>query len=73
LFEGLKEAGALANATVRAFGRKLAGTSRYDGLPLFIARTYASLETGSPPPVSLDEIDAVAKLVAAFSEPELML
>ena len=73
LMEGLKEAAALADGTVRAFCRKLAGTSRYDGLPLFIASTYAAMETGSPPPVSLDEIDVVAKLVASFTEPELVL
>jgi predicted dehydrogenase len=73
LVEGLKEARAVASATVRAFGRKLAGTSRYDGLPYFISSTYASLERGAPPPVSLEEIDVVAKLVAAFTEPELML
>jgi len=49
LMEGLREAGALADGTVRAFCRKLAGTSRYDGLPLFIASTYAAMETGAPP------------------------
>lgn len=73
LMDGLGEARALASATVRAFGRKLAGTSKYDGLPLFISSTYAALETGGPPPVSLDEIDVVAKLVAAFTEPEFVL
>jgi predicted dehydrogenase len=69
--DGLAESRAVLDTTVRALVRKLAGTSRYDGLPLFISRTYAALEHREAAPVSLEEIDVVARLVAAFTDPEL--
>lgn len=70
LLDGLGESRAVLGSTIRAFGRKLAGTSSYDGLPQFIARTYAALADGQQAPVSLEEIDVVSRLVAAFTAPE---
>jgi predicted dehydrogenase len=71
--DGLAEARAVSGATLRALARKLGGRSRYDGLPLFLSRTYAALEKREDAPVSLAEIDTVARLVAAFTEPEFVL
>ena len=73
LMDGFSESRQVLDASIRGLVRKLAGTSRYDGLPLFIARTYAALEKREEAPVSLEEIDVVARLVAAFTEPEFTL
>jgi predicted dehydrogenase len=70
LLNGIAESRAVLDASIRGFARKLGGTSRYDGLPLFISRTYAALDGGDEAPVSLDDIDAVSRMVAAFTNPE---
>lgn len=68
--DGLCEARDVFTSTVQGLWRKLGGVSSYDGLAELLARTYAALGTGGEPPVPLDEIDAVAKLVADFTNPE---
>jgi predicted dehydrogenase len=73
LADGMAEASGVFSGTVASFLRKLGGKNRYDGLPQLIGRTYQALQTGGPPPVSLDDIDAVARLVDAFTRPELKL
>jgi predicted dehydrogenase len=73
VIDGLVEARDTLNGTIRGFGRKLAGTSSYDGLPELIARIYRALERHEPPPISLQEIDQVAWLVDRFSQTELQL
>jgi predicted dehydrogenase len=61
--DGIVEARDVLWGTAAGFCRKLAGTSSYDGMREFIARTYRALELRQPQPVSLDEIDEVALLV----------
>lgn len=55
-----------------AFGslwRKLGGgPGAYEGQWELLRRTYESLERGSPPPVSLDQIDSVNRLVAELTD-----
>jgi len=67
--DGLAEASAIARGTIGSLWRKLGGTSSYDGLADSIAQTYLALAGHSPPPVSLDEIDDVARMVADFTDP----
>jgi predicted dehydrogenase len=69
----LEESRSLFGAAFRGVGRKLDGTGKYDGLPLVISKTYAALLKDGEPPVTLDEIDVVARLVAAFTNPEFMI
>lgn len=49
---------------VRSFWAKLAGRPVvHDGLRELIARVYAALRQGAPPPLGLDQIDDVSRLV----------
>jgi predicted dehydrogenase len=73
LLDGVVEARDVLYATIAGFWRKLGGVSRYDGLSELIATTYRALELHQPQPISLDEIDNVARLVERFTEPELKL
>lgn len=73
LVDGIAEARDILLSTVAGFGRKLAGTNRYDGFRDFIAESYRSLEQPEAAPISLDEIDEVARLVDDFTKPELKL
>lgn len=73
LVDGIVEGRDVLTGSLAGFWRKLAGTSNYDGLSELIARTYKALEKGEPPPVSLEEIDAVAYLVDRFTAADLTL
>lgn len=73
LVDGMAEARDILRGTFAAFSRKLGGTSSYDGLPEMIGRVYRALERDEPQPVSLEEIDAVARLVDQFTRPDLRL
>ena len=73
LRSGIAESNAILRGTIAGFFRKLGGTSSYDGLPEFIARTYQAVEKGQNQPVSLDEIEDVAHLVHRFTASELQL
>ena len=73
LVDGIAEGRDVLRGTVVGFWRKLAGISNYDGLPELISRTYDAIEKGGPPPVALDEIDAVAYLVDRLTQPALIL
>lgn len=73
LIDGVAESRAILRGATAGFWRKLAGTSSYDGLPLFVSKVYAALEDGSPPPVTLDDVDEVARMVAAFTDTECSL
>ena len=49
---------------MRSLRAKLAGRPVvYDGLRELIRRLYTALRTGAPPPIVLDQIDAVSRLV----------
>lgn len=73
LVDGINEAGAVLKGSVAGFWRKLGGASSYDGLAELIKKTYVAVEIGGPPPVALDEIDHVARLVDRFTSGELKL
>jgi predicted dehydrogenase len=73
LVDGTAEARDVLKGTVVGFWRKLAGTSSYDGLPELLARTYDAIQKHQPPPIALDEIDAVSRLVDRLSATDPML
>ena len=73
LIDGIAESRAVFSGTVAGFWRKLGGVGSYDGLPEMISEVYRSLEMREKQPVSLDEIDAVARLIDQFTKPALML
>ena len=73
LVDGINEAGAVLKGSVAGFWRKLGGANSYDGLAELIKKTYVAVEIGGPPPVALDEIDHVARLVDRFTSGELKL
>lgn len=73
LIDGIIEARAVRRGAVMAFWRKLAGTNRYDGIPVLMAQIYRSLELQEPQPITLDEIDEVGRLVDSFTKRELKL
>jgi predicted dehydrogenase len=72
LVDGIVEARDVFSGAIAGFWRKLGG-SRYDGLSELIATTYRALELHEPQPITLDEIDNVARLVESFTKPELQL
>ena len=73
LIDGIAESRDVFKGTLTGFWRKLGGVSSYDGLYELLARTYGALETHSPPPISLEEIDETARLVDQFSATEFTL
>lgn len=73
MVDGIVESRDMLSGAVGGLWRKLAGTSNYDGLAEFVARTYAALESKSAPPVSLDEIGAIARLVTDLASKAVML
>jgi len=73
VINGLAESRDVLRGTFGGFWRKLAGTGSYDGLPEVIARTYKAIETAQPQPVSLEDIDAAAKLVDRFTSADARL
>jgi len=73
LVDGIAESRDVLKGTIAGFWRKLGGFSSYDGLYELLARTYRVLETHSPPPISLEEIDETARLVDQFSATEFRL
>jgi predicted dehydrogenase len=73
LLDGLAESRDILRSATVGFWRKLGGASGYDGLATLISRAYAALRDDAPPPVSLVEVDDVARMVAGFTDPERML
>jgi predicted dehydrogenase len=73
LVDGIAESRDELSGTLAAFWKKLGGVGSYDGLPEMLTRTYHALEMKESQPVSLDEIDEVARLVDRFTKPELKL
>jgi predicted dehydrogenase len=73
LIDGLAESRDVLRGAFGGLSRKLAGGTPYDGLPEMIARTYKSLEMHTPPPVPLDEIDEISRLVDRFTSPDIEL
>lgn len=61
--DGIAESRSVFTGSFRAFFRKLAGTSSYDGLDGFIARFYEAVSGATAPPVSLSEVRESVSLV----------
>jgi predicted dehydrogenase len=65
LINQLVEAGSATRAAVGGVLRKLSGgPGSYEGLWELLARTYRAIAAGGPPPVSLEQIEEVNRLVA---------
>jgi predicted dehydrogenase len=73
LFDGIIEARDVFKGSVGSLWRKLGGISSYDGLAQLVGRTYEALASGSPPPVSLDDVAISAWLVDRFTSERLQL
>jgi predicted dehydrogenase len=73
LVDGIIESRDGLTGTVASFWKKLAGVGSYDGLKEIMARSYRAVEMKDPQPISLEEIDEVARLVDCFTRPEFKL
>jgi predicted dehydrogenase len=62
LVDGVAESRSVFAGSVGGLYRKLAGTSSYDGMTEFIGEIYQAIETGTQPPVTLDEMDELSAL-----------
>jgi predicted dehydrogenase len=65
--DGMAESRDVFFGTLRAFSRKLAGSSSYDGLEEFIRRIYAALSDKGKLPVSTQEIGEAVRLVETLA------
>jgi predicted dehydrogenase len=71
LLNGLGEARSARRAALGGLWRKLSGgPGAYEGLWSLLHRTYAAIESGSAPPVSLEQVDRVNRLVADLTRDE---
>ena len=73
LIDGIVESKDALKGTVASFLKKLGGVGSYDGMTEMMARTYRAIEMKEPQPISLEEIDEVARLVDCFTRPEYKL
>jgi hypothetical protein len=73
MLDGIAESRAVFRGATAGLWRKLGGTAAYDGLPLLVQKTYAALEGKGPSPVPIEEVDDVARMVAAFTDPQRAL
>lgn len=71
--DGVAESRDVFFGTFKAFSRKLAGLSSYDGLEEFIRRIYAALSAENELPVSMQEIDESVRLVEALTSQGLRI
>jgi predicted dehydrogenase len=69
MIDGIAESRAVFRGATAGLWRKLGGVAAYDGLPVFVQKTYAALEGGGPSPAPIEEVDDVARMVAAFTDP----
>lgn len=68
---GIGEAVAAGRGAFTGAWRKVSGgPGSYEGLWILIARVYAALASGAPPPVTMETMDAVNRLVAECVRPE---
>jgi predicted dehydrogenase len=59
--------GTVFSATRSLWGKLTSGPGSYEGLWFLLDAFYASLEEGTEPPLSLDDVDATARLVAGLT------
>jgi predicted dehydrogenase len=60
--------GTVSAATRSLWGKLTSGHGSYEGLWFLLGAFYASLQAGTDPPLSLDDIDATARLVAGLTD-----
>jgi predicted dehydrogenase len=53
----------LLTSAAQGFRNKIMQHTPYEGLHTFLARTYESLQSGSPPPVSYSDMDRASRLI----------
>ena len=70
LVDGVAESRSTFAGSFGGLYRKLAGTSSYDGMTEFIGEIYAAIESGAPPPVTLEEIDELSATIDRLVGPE---
>lgn len=68
LVDGIAKSRDVLLGVVAAFWRKLGGISAYDGLPELISQIYRTMGSHESPPISLAEIDEVARIVDCFTD-----
>ena len=74
LVDGIAESRDVLRGSMAAFWRKLGGISvAYDGLPELIAEIYSAIGLHGTPPISLLEIDEVARIVDCFTNAKFKL
>ncbi len=74
LMNGWQESRDVRRSAVGGLWRKLSGgPGAYEGLWEFLQRTYASLDKGTEPPISIQQVEDVNRLVADMTKQEYML
>ena len=73
LIDGIAELRDVLRGSVAEFWRKLGGIGAYDGLHELISRIYSAVRLNGPPPISLAEIDEVARIVDHFADAKFKL
>jgi len=73
LVDGIVESKDGLKGAVASFWNKLGGVGSYDGMTEMMTRIYRAIEMKEPQPISLEEIDEVARLVDRFTKPEFKL
>ena len=74
LVNGMHEAWDVGKSALRGFkGRLAADPMANEGIWELISQTYRALQSGAEPPVSLDDVDEVNRLVEDFTREELQL
>jgi len=68
VFDGVAEARDIFRGSIAGLGRKLGGTSSYDGLKESLQDVYDCLREAKDQPITLEEIDRTTKLVDRFTE-----
>jgi len=68
VFDGVAEARDIFRGSIAGLGRKLGGTSSYDGLKESLKHVYDCLREAEDQPITLEEIDRTTKLVDRFTE-----
>jgi len=73
-FNALEEARSIRGSAFKGLVRKVSGgPGTYEGLWRLVEKVYESLRTGSEPPVSMDQMDEVNRLVHDLTKKEFYL
>jgi hypothetical protein len=69
-FSGMEEGKAIRRAALATLLRKFKGPGAYEGVWELLTRTYQSLADGSAPPVTMNDVLAVNRMVEALKPKE---